>query len=393
MPFPLWNDNEVDLLRKIAENSNSFAAGSVASIIAGSGITITPVGGTGAVTISSSLSGTGVAGPATATDNAAVRFDTATGKLVQNSAVLIGDFASNNVIVSGIDSNTDLTLRGGLTGATIVLGRAATGPITLSAANSGAVISLGQGVSGIVTMTAPYGIIGKTGSGLGGNWRYVNDAGTPQWLTGILGTAGATSYSLYDIVNAGPRLTITSGAVGAAIVTINATTPATTTTSGAFQVAGGVGIVGATYIGGLLGVTGTGSFGGTLTATAFNSSGAAHAWTGSSVGFELGAVGSSNTPFLDFHSSANSNDYDSRILASGGAASTGLGTLTFTAASCVLTGTITTTGGATFHTTSTALTNGAGVAAGTLATAPSVGNPTKWIGINDNGTVRYIPAW
>ena len=54
---------------------------------------------------------------------------------------------------------------------------------------------------------------------------------------------------------------------------------------------------------------------------------------------------------------------------------------------------ITTLGGATFHTTSTALTNGAGSSAGTLTNAPSVGNPTKWIGINDNGTTRYIPAW
>lgn len=43
--------------------------------------------------------------------------------------------------------------------------------------------------------------------------------------------------------------------------------------------------------------------------------------------------------------------------------------------------------------TSVALTNGAGVAAGTLTNAPVVGNPSKWIPINDNGTTRYIPAW
>ena len=54
---------------------------------------------------------------------------------------------------------------------------------------------------------------------------------------------------------------------------------------------------------------------------------------------------------------------------------------------------ITTPGGATFHTTNTALTNGAAAAAGTLLNAPAAGNPTKWIGINDNGTTRYIPAW
>ena len=43
--------------------------------------------------------------------------------------------------------------------------------------------------------------------------------------------------------------------------------------------------------------------------------------------------------------------------------------------------------------TSVALTNGAAAAAGTLTNAPVAGNPTKWIPINDNGTVRYIPAW
>lgn len=42
---------------------------------------------------------------------------------------------------------------------------------------------------------------------------------------------------------------------------------------------------------------------------------------------------------------------------------------------------------------SVALTNGAGVGAGTITNAPAAGNPTKWIGISDNGTVRYVPAW
>lgn len=39
------------------------------------------------------------------------------------------------------------------------------------------------------------------------------------------------------------------------------------------------------------------------------------------------------------------------------------------------------------------LTNAAGVALGTLTNAPSAGDPTKWIEIDDNGTTRRIPAW
>jgi len=50
-------------------------------------------------------------------------------------------------------------------------------------------------------------------------------------------------------------------------------------------------------------------------------------------------------------------------------------------------------GGAVFLKTAAALTDGAGAGAGTITNAPAAGNPTKWIGINDNGTTRYIPSW
>lgn len=43
--------------------------------------------------------------------------------------------------------------------------------------------------------------------------------------------------------------------------------------------------------------------------------------------------------------------------------------------------------------TKAALTNGAGVAAGTLLNAPAAGNPTKWMPFDDNGITRYVPAW
>ena len=45
------------------------------------------------------------------------------------------------------------------------------------------------------------------------------------------------------------------------------------------------------------------------------------------------------------------------------------------------------------HETSGTLANGAAAAAGTLLNAPTAGDPTKWIPINDNGTTRYLPAW
>lgn len=52
-----------------------------------------------------------------------------------------------------------------------------------------------------------------------------------------------------------------------------------------------------------------------------------------------------------------------------------------------------TIGSTTLLTTSVALTDNAAASVGTLTNAPAAGNPTKWIAINDNGTIRKIPTW
>jgi hypothetical protein len=59
----------------------------------------------------------------------------------------------------------------------------------------------------------------------------------------------------------------------------------------------------------------------------------------------------------------------------------------------VHTGGITVGTAAQMLTSNTAFTNGAAAQVGTLLNAPAAGNPTKWIGVNDNGTLRYVPAW
>ena len=56
-------------------------------------------------------------------------------------------------------------------------------------------------------------------------------------------------------------------------------------------------------------------------------------------------------------------------------------------------GLLTVPGGSPLLRANAALTDGAGAAAGTLANAPSAGNPTKWIAIDDAGTTRRIPTW
>jgi hypothetical protein len=81
------------------------------------------------------------------------------------------------------------------------------------------------------------------------------------------------------------------------------------------------------------------------------------------------------------------------VLASGTTAQSLATRLTLSSAGATFTGGLTALGGAVFLTTSSALTDGVGAGAGTITNAPAAGNPTKWIGINDNGTTRYIPAW
>lgn len=41
----------------------------------------------------------------------------------------------------------------------------------------------------------------------------------------------------------------------------------------------------------------------------------------------------------------------------------------------------------------TALSSNPGILAGTLLNCPKLGNPTKWVPVDDNGTTRYVPMW
>ena len=75
----------------IAEGTNLYYTDARArgSLSAGTGISYNST--TGVITNSSPSLGGDVVGPASSTDNAIVRFDTTTGKLIQNSVVTIGD--------------------------------------------------------------------------------------------------------------------------------------------------------------------------------------------------------------------------------------------------------------------------------------------------------------
>jgi hypothetical protein len=88
--------------------------------------------------------------------------------------------------------------------------------------------------------------------------RLVDDGGTTRWLAGLLGTAGARDYVIYDSVT--PRQVIGISATSG-VVSLSGTTASTSTTTGALVVSGGLGVGGAANIGGTLTVSGTGGIG------------------------------------------------------------------------------------------------------------------------------------
>jgi hypothetical protein len=91
-------------------------------------------------------------------------------------------------------------------------------------------------------------------------------------------------------------------------------TASSSTTTGALTVIGGAGVAGALNVGGAATI------------------GAALSMPWNSASIELGLPGTSNTPFIDFHSSAFSPDYDVRLIAGGGSSTAGNGTLSMIAA-------------------------------------------------------------
>lgn len=96
------------------------------TLAAGTGITITTNAGTDTVTITNSGSGGDVVGPGSATDNAIARFDGTTGKLIQNSTVIVADTTGN---MSGFQV---LTFSGSSSGTTALQASAAAGTTTIT---------------------------------------------------------------------------------------------------------------------------------------------------------------------------------------------------------------------------------------------------------------------
>ncbi len=90
-------------------------------------------------------------------------------------------------------------------------------------------------------------------SGGGGNFRCRDDTGTLRWLSGLLGSAAAVDYVLYDVVGGATRLTLTP----AGLLSLSNTTDSTTKDTGSIVTEGGIGVEKAVNVGTTLSVLGT----------------------------------------------------------------------------------------------------------------------------------------
>lgn len=169
-----------------ANGSGGFSAVTVGSGLDFTGGTLTATGGGGG--------GSGdVVGPSSATDNAVVRFDTTTGKLIQNSVVTIADTTGN---VAGVGTlNTHTIPSGTDTFALITATQTLTNKTMTASSNvlGGVTMTLGSDANGDIYYRSG-GVLTRLAKGTAGQVLTMNAGATaPEWATASGGGSSAWS--------------------------------------------------------------------------------------------------------------------------------------------------------------------------------------------------------
>ncbi len=288
-----------------------------------------------------------------------------TSNSISNTGVL-SNVAGTGISVSGATGNVTVT-NTGVTSAvagTNISVSAATGAVTFSVTGTVPTATTATNLAGGAAGSHPY----QTGSGTtamlaaGTSSQVLVSGATPSWTnTPVLTGTNFTGIPNAGLTNSSLTIGSTNIALGATSTTLAGLTSVTSTsfvgavtgnasTATTLQTARNINGV---SFNGSADITVTAAAG-TLTGSTLNAGVTASSLTsvgtlGSLIvsgnitasslgltaansGIEIGSTSSSNTPFIDMHSSGNNIDYDVRLIASGGSGSTGQGTLSIQAA-------------------------------------------------------------
>lgn len=205
--------------------------GSVTATIAAGAVDIAMLSATGTPSSSTYLrgdntwatvSGSGdVVGPASATDNAVVRFDATTGKLVQNSSVTIDD--SGNIATSGTVDGVDVssivsnvTHTGEVTGSTsLTVDKTAITNRTTTTAASGDLMLLADVSASNALIKAPLSDISALITGLTDS--QVSDTLTASIFVGSGSTTNAVDLATAEVAGTLPAASVGTGLTDAQV--------------------------------------------------------------------------------------------------------------------------------------------------------------------------------
>jgi hypothetical protein len=249
------------------------------AIASGTGITVSGTYPNFTVTNSSPSLGGDVVGPASATDNAITRFNLTTGKLIQNSLVIIDDSGNvtgvNTLTATNLTVNDDATL-GGSNADTLAVNSRITTDLEPNANNAKDIGTSGRnwrdGFFGRTVHTVNLELTGTTSfdGAQGTAGQVLTSAGTgntPTWTTPTTGTVTSVTGSAPVVSSGGATPAISMAAATGSVDGYLTSTDWTTFNnkgSGTVTSVGGTGTVSGISLSGTVTTTGTLTLGGTL---------------------------------------------------------------------------------------------------------------------------------
>ena len=187
------------------------------AIVAGTNVTVSGTWPNQTINASGGAGGGDVTGPGSSTDNAVARFDSTTGKIIQNSGVVIND---SGEVTTGVWKGTEVGLSYGGTGAASA-SQARGNILPTYAGNAGKVLAVNTGATDVEYISA-----GGTGTvtsvAVSGGTTGLTTSGGPITAAGTITLAGTLA-----VANGGTGVTTSTGTGN----TVLSTSPSLTTPS------------------------------------------------------------------------------------------------------------------------------------------------------------------